>query len=270
MLRKPFLCCGLVTGLVFLARAQTPAPELERVRELVAAGAAPRAALDRAQAEMEDRQDEATLRRTLYGMIRLEEVNAEDSAAMLAAATRRVERKRARREEMQRMAGEGLIARAALDELREQIRERETALDLARSRAALIEGIAAMARLEMDAAQIEETQPGLLPVRERFDGNGQFHREHLRKIVLAFEKEFGKALPVSAHGDTAFHRAMGFDHRGRVDVALTPDQPEGVWLRRFLEQEGIPYYAFRSFLPGASTGAHIHIGPPSVRLRTAD
>lgn len=253
-----------------MAMAQAPAPELERVRELVAAGAAPRAALDRAQAEIEDRRDEATLRRTLYGMIALEEVNPEDNAGMVEAAARRVERKRARLAEMQHMAGEGLIARAALDELRAEIRERETALELARNRATLIEGIAAMARLEMETAQIEQTQPEMLPVRERFDGNGQFHREHLRKIVLAFEKEFGKALPVSAHGDTAFHRALGFDHRGRVDVALTPDQPEGVWLRRFLEQESIPYYAFRSFVPGASTGAHIHIGPPSLRLRVAD
>jgi hypothetical protein len=189
---------------------------------------------------------------------------------MIAAAGRRVQRKRARLAEMESMADEGLVARAALAELRDEIRDRETTLELARNRAALLDGISAMARLEMETAQVEETQPEMLPVRERFDGNGQFTREHLRKVVLAFEKEFGKALPVSAHGDTAFHRAMGFDHRGRVDVALTPDQPEGVWLRRFLEQESIPYYAFRSFVPGAATGAHIHIGPPSLRLRVAD
>lgn len=252
------------------ALAQAPAAELGRIRELVAAGAAPRSALVRAQAEIDDRQDEATLRRTLYGSISIEEINAEDTAAMLAAAERRVQRKRERLADMEAMAAEGLVARSALTELRDEIRDRETALELARNRATLLEGISAMARLEMETAQIEATQPEMLPVRERFDGNGQFTREHLRKVVLAFEKEFGKALPVSAHGDTAFHRAMGFDHRGRVDVALTPDQPEGVWLRQFLEQEGIPYYAFRSFVPGAATGAHIHIGPPSARLRVAD
>jgi hypothetical protein len=270
MLRKSFLGCGLVTAWAIAALAQAPAGELDRVRELVAAGAAPRSALERAQAEVDDRQDEATLRRTLYGMIAIEEINAEDTAAMIAAAGRRVQRKRARLAEMESMAAEGLVARAALAELRDEIRDRETTLELARNRAALLDGISAMARREMETAQVEETQPEMLPVRERFDGNGQFTREHLRKVVLAFEKEFGKALPVSAHGDTAFHRAMGFDHRGRVDVALTPDQPEGVWLRRFLEQESIPYYAFRSFVPGAATGAHIHIGPPSLRLRVAD
>lgn len=252
------------------ALAQAPSGDPDRLRELVEAGAAPRAALGRAQAEIEDRRDEAILRRTLYGVIAIEEINAEDTAAMIAAAERRVLRKRGRLAEMENLAAEGMVARAALAGLRDEVRERESVLELARGRAALLEGISAMARREMEAARIEEAQPGLLPVRERFDGNGQFTREHLRKVVLAFEKEFSKALPVSAHGDTAFHRAMGFDHSGRVDVALTPDQPEGVWLRRFLEQEGIPYFAFRSFLPGAATGAHIHIGPPSLRLRVAD
>jgi multidrug resistance efflux pump len=76
MLRKSFLGCGLVTAWAIAALAQAPAGELDRVRELVAAGAAPRSALERAQAEVDDRQDEATLRRTLYGMIAIEEINA--------------------------------------------------------------------------------------------------------------------------------------------------------------------------------------------------
>lgn len=259
MLSHSLLCCGLVTVWAAAALAQAPV-----------GGAAPRSAEERARAEIEDRQDEATLRRTLYGTIAIEEINAEDTAAMVAAAGRRVQRMRARLAEVETLAAEGVVARSALAGLREEVRGREAALEQARSRAALFDSISAMASREMESARIEETQPGLLPVRERFEGNGQFTREHLRNVVLAFEKEFGKALPVSAYGGTAFHRAMGFDHRGRVDVALTPDQPEGVWLRRFLEREGIPYHAFRSFVPGAATGAHIHIGPPSVRLRVAD
>ena len=253
-----------------VAAAQPPAGEMERLRELVAAGAAPRAALERAQEDAGDLYDETVLRRTLYGMITPGTIDERDTAAMIAAAERRLARKQALLERVQRLADEGLVARSALDSVRAEILERETVLNLARNRAALLAEISAMARLEMETAQAEETQPELLPVRERFDGHGQFTHAHLRKVVLAYEKEFGKALPVSAHGDTAFHRAMGFDHRGRVDVAVTPDQPEGVWLRKFLEQEGIPYYAFRSFVPGAATGAHIHIGPPSLRLRTAD
>ena len=68
-------------------------------------------------------------------------------------------------------------------------------------------------------------------------------------------------------GDTAVHRAMGFDHRGRVDVALSPDQPEGVWLREYLTGQEIPYFAFRHAVPGKATGAHIHLGPMSTRYK---
>jgi hypothetical protein len=67
-------------------------------------------------------------------------------------------------------------------------------------------------------------------------------------------------------GETAVHRAMGFDHRGRVDVALAPDAPEGEWLRAYLMLKRIPFFTFREAVPGKATGAHIHIGPQSVRL----
>jgi hypothetical protein len=59
---------------------------------------------------------------------------------------------------------------------------------------------------------------------------------------------------------------MGFDHRNRVDVAVHPDQPEGVWLRDYLMQNGIPFFAFRQAVRGKATGAHIHIGPISTRI----
>jgi len=50
-------------------------------------------------------------------------------------------------------------------------------------------------------------------------------------------------------------------------VALDPDEPQGVWLRHYLQKLRVPYYAFRSALRGRSTGPHIHIGPPSEPLR---
>jgi hypothetical protein len=88
----------------------------------------------------------------------------------------------------------------------------------------------------------------------------------LSRIESEFEKQFGKPLPVSAMGETAVHRSLGFDHRGRVDVAVHPDQPEGHWLLGYLVQNHIPYFAFRHAVPGKATGAHIHIGPMSTRL----
>ena len=105
---------------------------------------------------------------------------------------------------------------------------------------------------------------------ERFDGGGSFTHNDFKTVLLAFEKQFKKPLPVSAQGDTALHRALGFDHRDRVDVALFPDSAEGEWLRQCLEANDIPYYAFRNFVPGKATGAHIHMGPPSNRILKSD
>ena len=66
------------------------------------------------------------------------------------------------------------------------------------------------------------------------------------------------------------HRALGFDHTGRIDVALSPDSVEGKWLRTYLEARDIAYYAFRVAIAGRATGAHIHVGPGSTRLQSTD
>ena len=65
---------------------------------------------------------------------------------------------------------------------------------------------------------------------------------------------------------TAVHTALGMDHTGRVDVAVNPDSPEGIWLREYLDARAIPYYAFRVAMAGKATAPHIHIGPGSTRL----
>jgi len=49
-------------------------------------------------------------------------------------------------------------------------------------------------------------------------------------------------------------------------VAVNPDSPEGIWLREYLDERAIPYYAFRTAMRGKATAPHIHIGPGSTRL----
>ena len=105
--------------------------------------------------------------------------------------------------------------------------------------------------------------------RPKYDGSGIFTSFDLQKVSLAYATKFARAMPISAEGETATHRALGFDHRGRVDVAVNPDQPEGIWLMSFLQKNRIPYFAFRMAVPGKATGAHIHIGPQSTRLKVA-
>ncbi|HYA17233.1 MAG TPA: hypothetical protein VEF06_07195, partial [Bryobacteraceae bacterium] len=91
-----------------------------------------------------------------------------------------------------------------------------------------------------------------------------------KAVEFAFAGKFSRPLPISADGETAVHRSFGFDHRGRIDVALSPDQPEGIWLMKFLEQKHIPYFAFRAAVPHKATGAHIHLGPESTRLAATE
>jgi hypothetical protein len=86
------------------------------------------------------------------------------------------------------------------------------------------------------------------------------------KVQDFFARRFGRALPVSAFGQTPIHDRLGFDHRQAVDVAVTPDSPEGTALMAFLRGAGISFMAFRGAVAGEATGAHIHIGEASRRL----
>jgi len=100
----------------------------------------------------------------------------------------------------------------------------------------------------------------------RFNGAAGFNLAEVAKIERFFTSSFGRGLPISALGQTATHDRMRFDHHNAVDVALHPESAEGQSVLNFLRQAGIPFIAFRGAVPGAATGAHIHIGKPSPRL----
>jgi len=244
--------------------------EVERLRVLVEAGAAPRAALERASAAMEDRLDESILRQTLYGVMRPEETTADQSKEMVAAAERRVARVKARLEQMKPLVEAGIMARMELTPALEELDYRQKTLVLANSRAVFLRELTEMAQREVQAEIEQPGEPAEKPAMERFDGAGPFSTSTLKKVILAFEKQFARPMPISAMGETAFHKTLGYDHRGRMDVALSPDSMEGQWLKTYLEQQGIPHYAFRSAVAGKASAAHFHIGPPSQRLRVAD
>ena len=237
---------------------------IEKLRQLVDAGAAPRIELERAESALEDAQDAAFLRRTLYGGADLTRDQADE---MVTVAARRLDRRKKDLETARGLVEEGVVSKLRLSTYLEELDRSRKEYDLAVSRARLVEELATMADAEQDFHRRMEQTPAELPqVAERYDGSGIFTTAEFHSIELAYEREFVKPLPVSAMGETAVHRALGFDHRGRVDVALNPDQPEGVWLRRYLEAHAIPYFAFRHAVPGKATGAHIHIGPMSTRL----
>ena len=103
-------------------------------------------------------------------------------------------------------------------------------------------------------------------VTMRYDGKAPWSLADSKKIENFFYARFGYSLPVSAWGGTDLHRRMNLDHSNAMDVALNPDSAEGQVLMNYLRDAGIPYLAFRGRFAGKSTGAHIHIGKPSLRL----
>lgn len=237
---------------------------VEKLRVLVEAGAVPRNQLQKAEDELADAQDTAVLRRTLYG----QDLTVELSDDMLAAAQRRVERRQRALEDGRKLVAAKVAPEASLEEFKSDLVSVQKELEIAESRARLTATLAEMARAEEELEQKLANQPEEAhQIAERHDGDGIFNNRTFAVIEAAFEKKFGKPLPVSAMGDTATHRSLGFDHRGRVDVAVNPDQPEGVWLRDYLNGKDIPYFAFRKAVPGKATGAHIHLGPMSTRFK---
>jgi hypothetical protein len=193
----------------------------------------------------------------------------EQTKAMLQAAQARVERQQKIVEGRQKLLDSGALARSDFAAVQDELASRKRVLELVRNRAKLIQDLQQMANVEQQFERATQTGAGAKYVMIRFEGNGLFQLGDLTAISSQFQKRFNHALPVSALGQTLVHQSMGLDHRNRVDVALSPDQPEGIWLRELLERLHVPYLAFRSAVAGAATAPHIHIGTGSTRLKLA-
>jgi hypothetical protein len=247
--------------------------ELARMKDLVEAGALPRARIEQAEANLEDAQDELILAHDLFGDLPDKGATEQASAEMIAAAQRRVDRQQVRTDEARKMVDAGVVARSYVASFEAELTSRETTLDLAHLRARLMADRAAMTPLPARPPVFVEAPPDDADLAfqgmEHYEGDGAFNEARdLAPLEFAFTDKFNRPLPISAEGETEVHRALGFDHRGRVDVAVVPTGPEGIWLREYLQAQKIPYYAFSRAIPGKATAAHIHIGPGSTRLVT--
>ncbi|HEY3306787.1 MAG TPA: hypothetical protein VGL70_24980 [Candidatus Binatia bacterium] len=159
------------------------------------------------------------------------------------------------RQEWEQKKLELAAAEAKLADIRRRIEEAEMVLGEAEARAALL------------------TLPALPPggysesaSLVRYNGGAPWSLADSGKIETFFASRFGRSLPVSARGETELHRRMKFDHSNAMDVALHPDSVEGRALMEYLRKAGIPFIAIRGKMAGSATGAHIHIGKPSVRM----
>ena len=266
------MCLHWLSVVVCLAAPLIAQQDVETIRRLVEQGALPQSKLAEAEEMVRDSEDRAVLSRYLYGSVRIEDLEEAEISEMIAAAERLRNRQLVRLDTATKLVEQGAAPRNSLRPLREELERRQDTLLQARLRQRLLVELAEFVRNEQLEADYDTRS--LLEDRNivaiRFDGDGEFTHDDWRRVVLAYERRFSRSIPVSANGPTRLHRSMGLDHRGRIDVALSPDQSEGVWLRRFLESEKIPYFAFRRHVPGKATAPHIHLGPPSTRLRAAD
>jgi hypothetical protein len=277
-MRRFFLPLAFVACAALGAPLETPAvrgarENLQQARQLLAAGAIARQQVDQAEQDLQTAIDDATLKTSLFGELTVSDLTEEQAIEMKAAASRALDRQEQRLAAAQRLVTEGVASRSTLIPFDEEIGRAKHTVELANERAALIEELSAIVHAEQEVTETPSeslTQQQPFRISVRYEGSGQFTTGDFKQLVLAYEKHFDKKLPVSARGETALHRSLSFDHKGRVDVALSPDQDEGVWLTQYLEKAHIPYFAFRYRVPGKATAPHIHIGPPSVRLRSAD
>jgi hypothetical protein len=147
---------------------------------------------------------------------------------------------------------EGLKAQADAQSNVEDTRRAIAEADRMLSEARMAEALARL--LPLPRGSYEET-PGLA----RYNGVGTWSLvEDTPRLQQFFLARFGRALPISAFGQTPLHGRMGFDHRNALDVAVHPDS--------HLRAAGIPFIAAWGTIPGSASGAHIHVGQPSPRI----
>src|SRR5947207_579949 len=109
----------LVCASCLYAQAEDPAiaqakASLEKIRSLVDAGAVPKAQLDKAEDQLADAQDVAFLRNSLYG----QQLTEDQSDEMMAAAGRRLERRRKTLDEGKKLVEAGVASESSLTGLK--------------------------------------------------------------------------------------------------------------------------------------------------------
>jgi hypothetical protein len=185
-----------------------------------------------------------------------------------AAARRAADIARQRRELLER----GIVARREVQESERAAAEAEGKLEETRARLQEAGALLTEAEAALDLAMSPPPPPGEPVTTARlihYDGGTSPALPELGLLQQFFLSRLGRALPVSALGQTPLHDRLGFDHRRAIDVAVHPESDEGRALLAFLREHHIPFLAFRNAVPGVSTGPHVHVGKPSDRLQAA-
>jgi hypothetical protein len=164
-----------------------------------------------------------------------------------------------------RLLETGAVARRDVEMAEEALAAAETELsrtraDIADAERLLAEAVAAERLPTLRAGEVAATTALI-----QHHGPAAWSLARVDGVRRFFAERFGRALPISALGQTAVHDRLGFDHRNALDVAVHPDSTEGQALIAWLRGHGVSFLAFRGRVSGEATGAHVHIGEPSPR-----
>jgi hypothetical protein len=165
----------------------------------------------------------------------------------------------------------GAIPRPALEAAARDVANARVQLDSTRRHIARTAVLITEIEVRRRLSRLPPLRPGQYEATEalvRYYGPHELSPAAMTALERYFVRRAGQVLPVSALGQTDVHARLGFDHRHAVDVALHPDTAEGRLVMSWLRERGIAFLAFRGPRTGAATGAHIHIGRPSERIRT--
>jgi hypothetical protein len=164
----------------------------------------------------------------------------------------------------------GIVSKRDVEASELAVKEAQARLDQSRKQITESDHLIAEAKAEQEPPRLSPSAPrgGYTASSAilRYGGSGGWSLSRASQVQSFFTSRFGRTLPISAYGQTATHNRMGFNHSNSIDVAVHPDSAEGKALIAYLRSNGIPFIAFRSAVPGAATGAHIHVGYPSHRI----
>jgi hypothetical protein len=175
-----------------------------------------------------------------------------------------------RRDERRELLARGIISRKEFEETEEAVERAKQKLEETQHAMTDVDHALAEATTARALAGLPPLGPGSFersPGLVRFNGTAAWSlKEGTVKLQEFYLRRFGRPLPISAYGQTPLHDRMGLDHRDALDVAVYPDSPEGRALMNHLRATGTPFIAAWTAVPGATSGAHIHVGQPSPRI----
>jgi predicted RNA-binding protein YlxR (DUF448 family) len=199
--------------------------------------------------------------------LQMAQINQTYLASEMEAASKTLNEAQEHLTRQQELYARGLVARRTLEEAQVAVWNQELLLDLLTQQKALADRFVGLAEENVKLAQQRDAQRAHANVQRvtKHYGRGAWTAKDFQELAQAFRQQFNRSLPISALGQTRTHRRLRFNHIHRMDIAIHPDDPEGQWLMDYLQENDIPFTAFRSSVPGQATGPHIHVGLPSSR-----